>query len=420
LRRTGWLDLSRVRISINYPQEWAQMFRETWRLQQEFFWTEDMSGVDWQRVFKRYEKLLPRISSRSELSDLIWEMQGELGTSHAYEYGGDYPFSPRYPVGWLGADLEYDSERTAWIFQRIYAGDLWCRNGHSPLAEPGVLVQQGDLLLEVAGMPLDAQTTPGELLVNQAGEQIILTVASQNAPDKRRHLVVRTLASERNTRYREWVQANAKFVSEATSGRVGYLHIPDMAELGIAEFHRGYLAQVGRDGLIIDVRYNVGGMVSPLILEKLMHRHLGYDVPRWGTPESYPYHTLRGHLLALTNQFTGSDGDMFTESFRELGLGPVVGKRTWGGVIGIDSRYQLVDGTTTTQPQYSIWFHHAGWSVENYGVDPDIEVEDSPQSYQEGRDLQLERAVEVMLKRLEDEPITPIRFDQPPRRPLPK
>ncbi len=419
-RRTGWLDLSRVRISINYPQEWAQMFRETWRLQQEFFWTEDMSGVDWQRVFKRYEKLLPRISSRSELSDLIWEMQGELGTSHAYEYGGDYPFSPRYPVGWLGADLEYDSERTAWIFQRIYAGDLWCRNGHSPLAEPGVLVQQGDLLLEVAGMPLDAKTTPGELLVNQAGEQIILTVASQDAPDKRRHLVVRTLASERNTRYREWVQANAKFVSEATSGRVGYLHIPDMAELGIAEFHRGYLAQVGRDGLIIDVRYNAGGMVSPLILEKLMHRHLGYDVPRWGTPESYPYHTLRGHLLALTNQFAGSDGDMFTASFRELGLGPVVGKRTWGGVIGIDSRYQLVDGTTTTQPQYSIWFHHAGWSVENYGVDPDIEVEDSPQSYQEGRDLQLECAVEVMLKRLEDEPITPMRFDQPPRRPLPK
>ena len=419
-RRTGWLDLSRVRISVNYPQEWAQMFREAWRLQQEFFWTEDMSGVDWQRVFKRYERLLPRIGSRSELSDLIWEMQGELGTSHAYEYGGDYPFSPRYPVGWLGADLAYDPECSAWRFQRIYEGDVWCRNGHSPLAEPGMLVQPGDVLLGIAGVPLEAQTTPGELLVNQAGEQIILTVASKDTPDQPRHVVVRTLASERTSRYREWVRTNAALVSEATAGRVGYLHIPDMAELGISEFHRGYLAQVDRDGLIIDVRYNAGGMISPLILEKLMHRHLGYDVPRWGTPESYPYHTLRGHLLALTNQFAGSDGDMFTASFRELGLGPVVGKRTWGGVIGIDSRYQLVDGTTTTQPQYSIWFHHAGWSVENYGVDPDIEVEDTPQSYQQGRDLQLERAVEVMLKRLKDEPITPMQFDTPPRRPLPK
>ena len=157
-------------------------------------------------------------------------------------------------------------------------------------------------------------------------------------------------------------------------------------------------------------------MVSPLILEKLTHRHLGYDVPRWGKPESYPYHTLRGHIVMIANQFTGSDGDMFTESFRQLNLGTIVGKRTWGGVIGIDGRYQLVDGTTTTQPQYSILFHHSGWSIENQGVAPDIEVEDSPQSFKKKEDLQLIKAVDEILRLLEEKPISSISFLPPPKK----
>ena len=192
-----------------------------------------------------------------------------------------------------------------------------------------------------------------------------------------------------------------------------------MSDSGIAEFHRGYLSQVDRQGLIIDVRYNAGGMVSPLILEKLSHRHLGYDVPRWGSPESYPYHTLRGHLIVIANQFTGSDGDMFTTSFRQLKLGKIVGKRTWGGVVGIDGRYQLVDGTTTTQPQYSIWFHHAGWTVENYGVDPDFEVEDSPQAFVNNEDPLLYRAIQEMLQILKDQPVKSINYSPPPRKYLP-
>ena len=216
------------------------------------------------------------------------------------------------------------------------------------------------------------------------------------------------------------VKENIKTVDSLTGGRVGYLHIPDMSTHGIAEFHRGYLAQVDREGLIVDARYNAGGMVSPLILEKLAHRHLGFDVPRWGTPESYPYHTLRGHLIVIANQFTGSDGDMFTTSFRQLQLGQLVGKRTWGGVIGIDGRYQLVDGTTTTQPQYSIWFHHAGWSVENHGVDPDIQVEDTPQSYINNEDTQLERTVKEMLRLLKEKPVLSVNYSPSPRRLLPE
>jgi tricorn protease len=227
--------------------------------------------------------------------------------------------------------------------------------------------------------------------------------------------MARTLRSERAARYRDWVEGNRHFVAEQTAGRVGYLHIPDMSTQGLAEFHRGFLAQVHLAGLILDVRYNAGGMVSPLILEKLAHRHLGYDVRRWGAPESYPYHTLRGHLLALTNQFAGSDGDMFSYSFRELKMGPLLGKRTWGGVIGIDSRYQLVDGTTTTQPQYSIWFHKAGWNVENQGVVPDEEIEDAPHDYAAGRDAQLERSIQRMLQLLGEQPIEPVSFTDRPR-----
>lgn len=418
-RKSGWLDLSRIRISVSYPEEWRQMFREAWRLQREFFWNEELSGVDWNRAYERYARLLPRLGSRAELSDLIWEMQGELGTSHAYEYGGDYRPAPRYPVGWLGADLVYSSRRKGWILERILEGDLWKKEEHSPLAEAGVPVEAGDRLLAIGGIPVDRKTIPNELMVNFAGQEVLLTIEPQANPKEPRFVSVPTLPSERRVRYREWVRSNELRVQEATAGRVGYVHLPDMGTEGISEFHRGYLAQVDRHALIIDVRYNAGGMVSPLILEKLMHRHLGYDVPRWGSPESYPYHTIRGPLLALANSFTGSDGDMFSASFRALELGSLVGKRTWGGVIGIDSRYTLVDGTVTTQPQYSIWFHHLGWTVENYGVDPDLEVEDPPQAYARGEDPQLERAIQEILRTLEEVDLPPAQFGPIPRRPLP-
>ena len=433
-RKSGWLDLKRIRISVQYQEEWVQMFQEAWRLQKEFFWTADLSGVDWEKVYQRYARLLPRIGSRSELSDLIWEMQGELGTSHAYEYGGDYPYSPRYPVGCLGADIVFDAKKKSWFFQKIYSGDIWKPNEHSPLAEPGVSVNEGELLLAVGGVRVDEQRTPGELLVHQAGQFVHLSIGKKTRTKLKkgkvssgeiyqgnsRQVIVKTLSSEQEVRYREWVRENVKKVNCLTEGRVGYLHIPDMSTHGIAEFHRGYLAQVDREGLIIDVRYNAGGKVSPLILEKLAHRHLGFDVPRWGTPESYPYHTLRGHLIVIANQFTGSDGDMFTTSFKQLQLGLFVGKRTWGGVIGIDGRYQLVDGTTTTQPQYSIWFHHAGWSVENHGVDPDIEIEDSPQSFIKNEDHMLERTIQEMFRLLNENPVQPVNYSQSPRRMLPE
>ncbi len=410
-RKNGWLDLTRVRISVDYTAEWEQMFRETWRLQREFFWRKDLCGVDWNKIYVQYAPLVKRVGARSELSDLIWEMQGELGTSHAYEYGGDYHPSPEYWIGRLGADLEYDPSMKSYVFRKIYQGDIWKKNEHSPLCEPGQFIEEGDCLVAIGGVPLDAETVPGQLLAHQAGQEVLLSIKAPAEKAEVRHVFVKTLRHEQPARYRDWVKGNARLVREKTGDRIGYVHIPDMQARGIAEFHRGFLSQTNKAGLIIDVRYNSGGMVSPLILEKLTHRHLGYDVPRWGTPEAYPYHTLLGHFVVLANEFTGSDGDMFCQSIKMLKLGKIIGKRTWGGVIGIDNRYHLVDKTMTTQPQYSAWFHNTEWSVENYGVDPDIEVEFSPEAYAEKTDPQLESGIQTMLDLLEKEPVSEIRFD---------
>jgi tricorn protease len=230
-----------------------------------------------------------------------------------------------------------------------------------------------------------------------------------------RQLSVRALADERLARYRDWVEHNHQRVQQASLGRVGYLHIPDMVSFGFAEFHRGYLAQYDRDALIIDVRYNQGGHVSGLILEKLARRRLGGYQSRWRQPTPYPRESPAGPLVALTNELAGSDGDNVSHSFKLLGLGPLIGKRTWGGVIGIWPRHRLADGTLTTQPEFSHWYNDVGWNVENHGVDPDIEVDNAPQDYAAGIDRQLERGIEVALELLARTPRGAGAFGERPR-----
>jgi tricorn protease len=365
-----------------------------------------MSGVDWWLVLDRYMPLVGKVATRLEFSDLMWEMQGELGTSHAYELGGDYRPAPAYLVAHLAADLAYDEDADGkgtgtWRFTHIVDGDPWDPESGSPLRAPGVRISAGDRLLAVNGRPVNATTTPASLLVNQAGLAVELTVAGADGGGKR-SVVVSTLRDDRAARYREWVSTNRAKVHEMTKGRVGYLHVPDMGARGYAEFHRSYLAEVERDALIVDVRFNGGGHVSQLVLEKLARRRIGYDISRWGAPEPYPADSPAGPLVALTNEHAGSDGDIFTHCFKLLGLGPVVGKRTWGGVIGIDPRHALVDGSLTTQPEYAFWFSDVGWSVENYGTDPDYEIDIRPQDHVAGDDPQLDKAVALALAALRE------------------
>lgn len=414
--QSGWLDLNRVKVEAHPAAEWSQMLREAWRLQRDHYWTADMSQVDWQAVYARYAPLVARVNCRSELSALIWEMQSELGIGHAYEDGGDYAQGPDYAQGYLGADYAYDPARGGWRITHVVRGDSWQERYNSPLNAPGLNIQVGDCLLAINGRRLGAALSPGAALVNMAGCEVALTLADEQGST--RLVTVKALADEMPARYREWVNANRAHVHEATNGRVGYLHLPDMEVEGYAEFHRGYLQEIHREALIVDARYNTGGYVSALILEKLRRRRTGYVNPRWGTPDGYPADTLIGPLVALCNEFTGSDGDIFAHNFKLMGLGPLIGRRTWGGVIGIAPRNPLVDGTITTQPEHAYWFADVGWGIENHGTEPDIEVENRPQDYAQGRDPQLERAIAEVLALLEANPPTLPDFSaKPDRRP---
>ncbi|MEU4579928.1 PDZ domain-containing protein [Nonomuraea sp. NPDC023979] len=399
-RESGWIDLSRIRVSVCPEAEWRQMFREAWRLQREHFWTEDMAGVDWPAVYDRYRPLVERVTTRGEFSDLLWELHGELATSHAYESGGEYRPGPDYSQGKLGVDWEHHDG--VYHIRAIVTGDPWDPRATSPLNRLGLDVRPGDAVLAINGAPIGAAATPNERLVNQAGEEVELTL---RRGERVFAVTVRAIADERPARYRDWVNLNRARCHQRSGGRIGYLHVPDMGRAGFAEFHRGFLAEYDRHALIVDVRFNGGGNVSALLLEKLARRRLGYDYPRWGDPEPYPPESPRGPLVAITNEWAGSDGDIFSHTFKLLGLGPLVGKRTWGGVIGIWPRHTLADGTVTTQPEFSFAFDDVGWQVENYGTDPDIEVDITPQDYAAGVDRQLEKAIEVALDLLEKGPV---------------
>ena len=402
-RKSGWIDLARPRLEVEPPAEWRQMLDEAWRLQRDYFWNETMSGVEWREILERYRPLVDRVATRRELADLLWEMQGELGTSHCYEMGGDYRDSPLWGPGFLGADIRWDAAAGAWRIGRIIRGDTWGEEEPPPLIGPGIDVTTGSLLLAVNARPLDRETPPGRLLVNQAGAEVQLTVAGPDGGDTRT-LRVKTLGGEGILRYRDWVEANRRRVHDATGGRVGYIHVPDMMSRGYAEFHRGFLAELDRDGLIVDVRYNGGGHVSQLLLAKLALERVAYVKTRWMGVQPYPDDAPMGPMVCITNENAGSDGDIFSHNFKLMGLGPLIGRRTWGGVIGIWPRNSLVDGTTTTQPEFSFWFKDVGWGVENYGTDPDIEVDILPQDWAAGRDPQLERGLAEVLKIIEESP----------------
>jgi tricorn protease len=407
------VDLSRVRLRIDPAVEWRQMFDETARLMRDNYWIEDMAGVEWDAVVARYRPLVERVATRHDLSELIWEVQGELATSHCYEDPPPRPVEEARRLGFLGADLERDAGGT-WRVARILPPESSLPSARSPLAEPGVAMSSGDAILAVDGRPVDPELGPAASLVGAAGRPVELLVQSAGNAEPRRVAVV-PLADERQLRYQHWVAGRREAVHRATGGRVGYLHVPDMMGYGWAELHRDLRIEVARDGLVVDVRDNRGGHTSQLVLEKLARRVLGWDVVRHKSSESYPLDSPRGPIVALTNEQAGSDGDIITASFKLRRLGPVVGTRTWGGVIGIDGQYDLVDRTSVTQPRYSFWFEELGWGVENYGVDPDVEVHFPPQDWASGRDPQLDEAVRLVVEAFETRP--PARPPDPSTRP---
>jgi tricorn protease len=393
------VDRSRARFLLDPAATWRQAYAEAGRIMRHDFWVSDMADVDWGAVLDEYRPLLDRITTSSEFVDVLWEVFGELGTSHAYAYTPDRG-TPAAAPGLLGADIERNGD--TWRLARVLRGDTSDPRARAPLTTPGAGIAVGDVLLAVDGRPV-GPAGPGPLLTGAAGKPVELTVAPADGSPPRSVPVV-PLRSDTRLRYLDWVRAKRAQVRELSGGQIGYLHVPDMVSQGWADFHRDLRTEMLRDALIVDVRGNTGGEVSELVVERLARRVIAWDVPSGLIPATYPEDAPRGPIVALADECAGSDGDIVTAAVRLLRLGPVVGARTWGGVIGFDQEHELIDGTQITVPRLATWFEQYGWGVENYGVDPDVEVIMSPDDWAAGRDTQLETAVRLALEALQQRP----------------
>jgi tricorn protease len=408
------VELNRIRVVMDPLAVWGQAFDEAWRLQRDFFWTEDMAGQDWESVHGRYRPVVERLGSHDDLVDLLWELHGELGTSHAYVRPVAVGEPGSNGQGRLGADLKLTE--AGWEITRILAGDSSDPLANSPLTRPGSDAKVGDVVLAIDGVGLSADRTPAKQLVGAAGRTVELTILNggghTEAAGQQRRIAVVPVKDEERLRYQEWVHANRRTVREASDGKFGYLHVPDMMANGWAQLHRDLDTETALDGLIVDVRRNRGGHTSQLVAELIGRKVTGWSMPRGEKPRTYPHHAPRGPVIILTDEFAGSDGDIITQVSKLRGIGPVIGTRTWGGVVGIDNRFSLADGTGVTQPRYATWFSGGiGWSVENFGVEPDIEVVFPPHAYAAGTDPQLEYGIGALKEMVQELPT-----DRPPRR----
>jgi tricorn protease len=418
---TVWIDLRRILHAVDPPAEWRQAYDEAGRIIRAYFWDPGMSGIDWDAVLDQYRPLVERIASPDEFADLLREVLGELGTSHAYVTAARRNEGPPHYQRWqglLGANFVRREGR--WLVKRILPGDSSDSKARSPLAGTGI--REGAVLTHVDGRPVDPVTGPYPLLAGSGGTTVELTFTpAEGEPGRARRVAVVPLIDERPLRYQDWVAKRRDVVRELSGGKCGYLHIPDMGGSGWAQFNRDLRMEVSRPALIVDVRGNAGGHISELVIEKLTRTILGWDLTRDAQPVSYTSNAPRGPVVALADEATSSDGDMITAAFKLLKLGPVVGQRTWGGVVGMTGRHRLGDGTVITVPMNAAWFDAYGWSVENHGVAPDLEIMRTPLDWAEGRHAQLDDAVQLALELLESNPAAlPPDYTDTPDRARPK
>ncbi|NNJ03410.1 peptidase S41 [Streptomyces sp. PKU-MA01144] len=419
---TVYLDMRRILHEVDPPAEWRGAYQEAGRLIRDYYWDPGMCGIDWDAVLDQYRPLLERVASPDEFADLLREVLGELGTSHAYVTPARRNEGPPHyqrAMGLLGTNLARREE--GWTVVRILPGDSSDSKARSPLAGTGI--REGAVLTHVDGRPVDPVTGPYPLLAAAGGTTVELTFRPAEGEGPPRRVAIVPLIDERPLRYQDWVAKRRAVVREMSGGECGYLHIPDLGGSGWAQFNRDLRMEVSRPSLIVDVRGNAGGHISELVMEQLTRKILGWDLTRNAQPVSYTSNAPRGPIVALADEATSSDGDMITAAFKLLGVGPVVGQRTWGGVVGMTGRHRLVDGTVITVPMNAAWFDAYGWSVENHGVEPDIFAERPPLHWAEGKRTDLDTAVQVALDRLAKDPAkTPPGYDDVPDRrrpPLP-
>ena len=403
------VDTRNMVAHVDYMEEWAQIYDEVWRAFRDGFYLENMHGIDWKAIKKKYEVLVPHAKTRLDLNYIIGEMISEVGCGHAYVNPGEVPAIERIPMGLLGAELKRDKSGFFRI-EKILPGGVYSQTLRSPLAEPGVDVKEGDYIVAIDGIPTSSVKNIYQLLVGKANVLTELTINGTASATGARKVVVSPIANEYPLYHYNWVQENIRKVEQATNGKVGYIYIPDMSAEGLNEFARYYYPQLDKEALIIDDRANGGGNVSPMIIERLLRQT--YRMTMYRGRESngtIPEGTHHGPKVLLVDKYSASDGDLFPWSFKANDLGTVIGTRTWGGIVGISGSLPYIDGTDVRVPFFTNYDAKTGeWIVENHGVDPDIVLDNNPIKEFAGEDEQLNKAIEVALEQIKN------------RKPLPK
>jgi tricorn protease len=400
----GPLNVAQLETRVDPRAEWSQIYRETWRLQRDFFYDAKMHGADWQAVYEKYKPLLASVGHRADLGYVIAMMGGELTVGHSYLIGaGDVPSEDPVAVGLLGADFSIENGR--YRIKRIYTGENWNPDLRAPLSAPGIQVAEGDYVLEVNGRPLAPPTNVYSLFEGTANRQTLIRVNKTPSSEGSRLITVVPVASEDTLRTRAWIENNRRLVDKLSNGKLAYVWLPNTANPGYTYFTRYFYAQQDKDGAVIDERYNHGGMVADYIVNELDRKLMGYFALRDGTPSTSPIAGIYGPKVMLINESAGSGGDALPYMFRLRKIGPLIGTRTWGGLVGTLGLPATIDGGGITAPSLAFYNLKGEWDVENIGVAPDIEVEYTAADVIKGRDPQLERAVQEALRLLELNPV---------------
>lgn len=404
----GTLNLAEMQVRSDPKVEWKQMYREVWRIERDWFYATNYHGLDLKATAAKYEPYLQSVESRADLNYLFDEMLGNLTIGHMFIGGGDQPAAKRVPGGLLGAD--YTVENGRYRFARIYNGENWNPDAYAPLTQPGVQVKVGEYLLKVNGQDVLPNQEVYGYFEATTGKQTVIQVGPTPDGVGSREVTVVPIGNEHGLRYLAWIEDNRRKVDQLSGGKIAYVHVPDTGEGGYTSFNRYFFAQVGKEGIVVDERFNHGGSAADYILDYLRRTLMSYFLVRDGEDLSVPQGAIFGPKAMLINEYAGSGGDLMPWMFRKSKLGPLIGKRTWGGLVGIGGYPTLMDGGSVTAPHFAFWNPNGTWDVENHGVDPDIEVDWEPEQWRAGHDAQLEKAVAVVMEELKKHPLPkPIR-----------
>jgi len=399
----GSLKMDSLEVRVDPRAEWRQIYREVLRIQRDFLYDPHFHGYDLTTAWAEHEAYLGGLGSRHDLSYLLDELLAGLSLQHVYLMGGDVPRSESRKCGLLGADYAVENGRHRIV--KVYRGESWNPGLRAPLTQPGAGVKEGEYLLAVNGQELRGDDEVYRLFEGTAGKQTVLKVGPNPDGKESREVIVVPVGSDRPLRNLAWVDANRRTVDKLTNGRVAYIYLPDTFVQGYTRFNRYFFAQAGREAAIVDERFNGGGLLADHVIDYLRQPIRSYATTREGADQAFPTSAIPGPKVMLINEQAGSGGDYMPYAFRQAGLGPLVGKRTWGGLVGISGYPPLVDGGMVTAPRWGIWFPNGKWDVENRGVSPDVEVEFDPKLVRDGKDPQLEKAIEMVMAELKKNPV---------------